>query len=377
MNRFAHPARQLTVLAIAMALAACSSLEEDKINYKSASKASTLEVPPDLTQLRKDSRYILDSNSAAASGFQGAPIKPADTGTASNSAGDARMERSGTQRWLVVNRPADKVWGVLQDFWKDNGFVLTTEQAELGIMETDWAENRAKLPQDFIRKSLGRVLDSLYSTGERDRFRTRIERNAQGGVEIYISHRGMIENYTDARKEQTLWQPRPADPELEIEFMRRLMLKFGGAAAPVGTSAATMTSNTSGAASAAAVSASNGAQVTKVNNLPVIELKDDFDRTWRRLGVALDRTSFTVEDRDRSKGVYFVRYVPAGTTGKEPGFFAKLFSKDSTAPALTKYSITLTHKAGLSSIAVLNAEGTADTSENAEKILKLIASELK
>jgi len=376
-NRFAHPARQLTVLAIATALAACSSLDEDKINYKSASKASTLEVPPDLTQLRKDSRYILDSNSATASGFQGVPTKAADNGTASNSAGDARMERSGNQRWLVVNRPADKVWGVLQDFWKDNGFVLTTEQAELGIMETDWAENRAKLPQDFIRKSLGRVLDALYSTGERDRFRTRIERNTQGGVEIYISHRGMIENYTDGRKEQTLWQPRPADPELEIEFMRRLMLRFGGATAPVGSSAATLTAGTSGAASGSAVSVSGSVMVTQINNLPVIELKDDFDRAWRRLGVALDRTSFTVEDRDRSKGVYFVRYVPAGATGKEPGFFAKLFSKDVTSPTLTKYSITLTHKDGVSRIAVLNAEGAADPSDNAEKILKLIAGELK
>jgi len=352
---------------MAMALAACSSLDEDKINYKSASKASTLEVPPDLTQLRKDSRYILDSNSAAASGFQGTPIKATDSATASNSAGDARMERSGTQRWLVVNRPADKVWGVLQDFWKDSGFVLTTEQAELGIMETDWAENRAKLPQDFIRKTLGRVLDSLYSTGERDRFRTRIERNAQGGVEIYISHRGMIENYSDARKEQTIWQARPADPELEIEFMRRLMLKFGGAASPLAS-----------ATPDASTPASIGTQVTKVNNLPVIEVKDDFDRTWRRLGVALDRTSFTVEDRDRTQGVYFVRYVSASSAGKESGFFAKLFSSsDNSSPALSKYRITLTHNAGLSSISVLNAEGGADTSDNPEKILRLIAGELK
>lgn len=366
-NRFATPARTLTALALAASLAACSSLEEDKINYKSASKASTLEVPPDLTQLRKDSRYILDSNSAAASGFQGASVKAADNGTASNSAGDARMERSGNQRYLVVNLPADKVWSVLQDFWKDNGFTLSTDQAELGIMETDWAENRAKLPQDFIRRTLGRVLDSIYSTGERDRFRTRIERNAQGGVEIYISHRGMIENYKGQYKDQTIWEPRPADPELEIEFMRRLMLKFGGATAPV----------TASAKATPAVTVA-GAQVTKVNNQPVIDVNDDLDRTWRRLGVALDRTSFTVEDRDRSKGVYFVRYVPAGSVGKEPGFFAKLFSStDSSAPALTRYRITLTTAGGVSRIAVQNAEGASDASENAEKILKLIAGELK
>ena len=366
-NRFATPARTLTALALAASLAACSSLEEDKINYKSASKASTLEVPPDLTQLRKDSRYILDSNSAAASGFQGTPVKASDNGTASNSAGDARMERSGNQRYLVVNRPADKVWSVLQDFWKDNGFTLSTDQADLGIMETDWAENRAKLPQDFVRRTLGRVLDSIYSTGERDRFRTRIERNAQGGVEIYISHRGMIENYKGQYKDQTLWEPRPADPELEIEFMRRLMLKFGGATAPV-----------TAAVKATPAVAVAGTQVTKVNNQPVIDVNDDLDRTWRRLGVALDRTSFTVEDRDRSKGVYFVRYVPAGSVGKEPGFFAKLFSStDSSAPALTRYRITLTTTGGVSRIAVQNAEGASDASENAEKILKLIAGELK
>jgi len=366
-NRIAHPARQVTILAMAAALAACSSLEEDKVNYKSAVRASTLEIPPDLTQLRKDSRYILESNSATASGFKNAAAKVADNGTAANKVGDARIERSGNQRWLVVNQPADKVWVTLQEFWKDNGFTLTTDQADLGIMETEWAENRAKLPQDFIRKTLGRVLDSLYSTGERDRFRTRMERNAQGGVEIYITHRGMIEVFANSTKDQTTWQPRPTDPELEIEFMRRLMLKFGGSAAAPDTTVVAATPVTTAAT-----------EVTVVNNRPMIEVKDDFDRTWRRLGVALDRTSFTVEDRDRTKGVYFVRYIPAGSADKEPGFFAKLFSKDAAAAAApTKYRVTLTTNAGVSSIAILNAEGAPDASENAVKILKLIASELK
>jgi len=353
---------------MAAALAACSALEEDKVNYKSASKAATLEVPPDLTQLRKDSRYILESNSATASGFQGAAAKAADNGIASVSVGDARMERSGNQRWVVVNQPADKVWNTLQDFWKENGFILSTEQADLGIMETDWAENRAKIPQDFIRKTIGRVLDGLYSTGERDRFRTRLERNAQGGAEVYITHRGMIETYSNERKDQTMWQPRPADPELEIEFMRRLMLKIGGVNTPP----------TAALSSKEALTASVTTPVLKVNNLPVIEIKDDFDRAWRRLGVALDRTSFTVEDRDRSKGIYFVRYVPAGSAGKEPGFFSKLFSKEnSMAPAPIKYRVTLNSTDGNSRISVLTADGAADASENAEKILKLIASELK
>ena len=175
----------VTGLAAVALLSGCSVLEEDKVNYKSAAQGPSLDVPPDLSQLRRDSRYALESTSATASGFANAQRTVKDAGTATNTMGDVRMERSGNQRWLVVsNRPADKVWESLREFWTSNGFVLTTDAADLGILETDWAENRAKIPQDFIRRTLGKVLDGLYSTGERDRYRTRVERNSTGGVDI-------------------------------------------------------------------------------------------------------------------------------------------------------------------------------------------------
>ena len=117
--------------------------------------------------------------------------------------GDVRIERAGNQRWLVVNRTPEKVWPSLRDFWTDNGFLLTTDEQNIGIIETDWAENRAKLPQDFIRATLGQsCLIRLYSTGERDKFRTRIERNGNGSTEIYVSHRGMIEKYASGSTRQ-------------------------------------------------------------------------------------------------------------------------------------------------------------------------------
>jgi outer membrane protein assembly factor BamC len=353
------------VAALAILVSACSILEEDKIDYKSAAKAPTLEIPPDLSQLRKDSRYAIESNSATASGFQSAGARVADAGTAANSLGDVRMERQGNQRWLVVARPADKVWEPLKEFWTSNGFTLITDSPDVGIMETDWAENRAKIPQDFIRKALGKVLDSLYSSGERDKFRTRVERNAQGGVEIYITHRGMVENYTNAQKDQTVWQPRASDAELEIEFLRRLMVKLGA---------------TPEAAQTAAVAAAPTpvASVTTLDGQPTILINDSLDRAWRRTGVALDRTGFTVEDRDRTKGVYFVRYVSAGTTAdKEPGFFARLFSSKKEEVALSRYRIALTEKGSASLVRVLDANGQPETSGNAERILKLLANELR
>jgi outer membrane protein assembly factor BamC len=360
--------RTATVLALATLLSGCTMLQEDKIDYKSAAKAPSLEVPPDLTQLRKESRFALESTSNTASGFQNAGSRVVDAGTAANAMGPVRIERQGNQRWLVASLPADKVWEPLREFWTGNGFVLTTDAPDIGVMETEWAENRAKLPQDFVRRTLGKVLDSLYSTGERDKFRTRVERNAQGGVEIYITHRGMIENYTDNQKGSTIWQPRPSDPELEIEFLRRLMVKLG-------------TSPESAKTATAVVSAADtSSQVSNLQGQPVIVLPDNLDRAWRRTGVALDRSGFTVEDRDRSAGVYFVRYVAAGTTNEATGFLGRLFSSKKDVPStLTKYQISITSSGdNQSTLRVLTASGQPEASaQDAERILKLIAAELR
>jgi len=369
--------RQLTTLASAAALtcllAGCSTLEESKIDYKSASQAPTLEIPPDLTQLKRDSRYqVAGSASALASAAAPAARTANDAGTATNQAGDVRIVRNGTQRYLVIQRSADSVWEPLREFWKDNGFVLTTDQPELGIMETDWAENRAKLPQDFLRKAVGKMFDSLYSTGERDRFRTRIERTDKG-LEITVTHRGMKEIYTSTLKDQTVWTPREADVELEVEFLRRMMLRLGGQNTSAGSAAVATAAPTARTAAGLA----SDVKVTKVNQLPAIEIQDGFDRAWRRVGVAIDRTGFTVEDRDRAQGVFFVRYAPPGTTDKEPGFFAKLFSSEKTTPALAKYRIAVTSKGDVSTVQVQGADGIPEASANADKIIKLLADEIK
>lgn len=359
----------VTCLAALAILSGCSILEEDKINYKSAGKAPSLDIPPDLTQLRKDSRYALESASATASGFASAQKTVQDAGTASNAMGDVRMERLGNQRWLVVsNRPADKVWESLREFWTSNGFVLLTDSPDVGIMETDWAENRAKIPQDFLRRTLGKVVDGLYSSGERDRYRTRVERNSAGGVDIYVTHRGMVEEFDSPQKTKTIWMPRASDPELEIEFLRRLMVKLG---APKEQADLTVASKATPQNTAAQ------AQLAAIDGQPTLTVQDPLDRAWRRVGLALDRSGFTVEDRDRSKGIYFVRYVPSAKDTSEPGFFSRMFGSKPQVQGLTRYQIQLQAQANQTQVRVLGQSGQAETSENAEKILKLLAGEIR
>ena len=271
-----------------MALSACSVIETEKVNYRSTTKAPSLDVPPDLTQLSKDSRYAIVGGAVSASSLNSAtPAAITDTVVAANAIGDIRVERTGNQRWLVVGRTPEKLWGPLKDFWQDNGFVLSLDESALGIMETDWNENRAKIPQDFIRAAIGKVFDGLYYTPERDKFRTRLERDANGNTEIFISHRGVVEVYNNAGKDSTVWQKRPADLELEAEFLQRMMVRLGKDKEQAKTAV-----TSSGSKASTVVATIDGAQ-------SVVRMEETFDRAWRRIGLALDRSGFTVEDRDQ------------------------------------------------------------------------------
>jgi len=358
---------RLALLALVASLAACSVFESDKIDYKSAGRAPTLEVPPDLTQLTRDNRYQVPGGAVSANAMQATAANAPNAPTALNTIGDVRMERNGTQRWLVVNRAPDQIWDSIRDFWQENGFLLTTDQRNIGIMETDWAENRAKLPQDIIRGTLGKLVDSVYSTGELDRFRTRLEQNGSG-TEIFVSHRGMVEVYSNSSKDQTIWQPRPADPELETEFLRRLMVKLG---VPQEQAKALTASGAPAAATQRAVVSTDG------NGMPTVRINENFDRAWRRVGLTLDRTGFTVEDRDRAAGTYFVRYVPPDR--KEPGTWAKLITFGQAGKDFKplKLRVQVKSQGDVSNVTVLNEAGAPDNSDNAKKIVQVIADDMK
>ncbi|MGH8696121.1 MAG: outer membrane protein assembly factor BamC [Burkholderiales bacterium] len=372
--------RGLVVVAAAAAVVAGCSFELDrKVDYKSAGKLPPLEVPPDLTRPGRDDRYAVPevnpSGSATYSQYS-AERQGARSPTASEvlpSSDSVRLAREGNTRYLVVRETPEKIWPLLRDFWQENGFLLKVERPEAGVMETDWAENRAKIPQDPIRNVLGKYLDQIYSSGERDKFRTRVERLPDDrGSEIYISHRGMVEQIVNSRQgtgfDGTVWQPAPPNAELEAEFLKRLMVKLGADEAKAKAQVAARTARDE---RAKLVAASDGATTLNV--------AEPFDRAWRRVGLALDRVGFTVEDRDRSKGVYFVRYVdPATDNKKDDGWLAKLAFWRSDAPAKAiQYQVIVKGAEDDTQVHVLGKDGQPDTTGASKKILSLLYDQLK
>lgn len=362
-------------LPLSLMLGGCSTLTDltsgDRIDYRSnAAKTNPLEVPPDLTPLVRDGRYAPQSGIVSANALQaGAANKAATPGqsVAISQAGDVRVERQGNQRWLVSSRTPEQLWPVVKQFWLDRGFTIATETPEAGVLETDWAENRAKLPNDLIRSTIGKVFDNLFSTGERDKFRMRLERT-KAGTEIYLSHKGLEEVLVGERTKDgsTAWAQRAPDANLEAEMLTRLMMALGVREE---------------AARTAVKEASPSTAVAKARvlagDVAALQLDDTIERGWRRVGLALDRTGFTVEDRDRPQGLYYVRFVDAKEAAKDDGFFARLFSTKPAVNPLSRYRILVQADGANTRVSIQNNQGQPDNSANAQKIVALLVDELK
>ncbi len=352
-----------------------SFLESKKIDYKSAGQIQPLEIPPDLTSPSSDDRFAVpdgkSSSSTTLSTYESGKIAAGSSdksGKVLPVNNKIKLERDGSQRWLKVDMPAEELWLQVKDFWQETGFILKIDASEAGVMETDWAENRAKIPQDIVRSTLGKVFDGLYSTGERDKFRTRLERGKEAGTtEIYITHRGMQEVYTSELKKDTRWQPRKADPELEAEMLLRLANRLGSEAARTQVDAQPKPEDR-------AKLVKSGEGKSQLNVL------EDFERAWRRVGLALDRVGFTVDDRDRSKGIYFVSYVdPQDDNKVKPkGFFARIFGSGDPKPGKQdQYRILVSDAGETTAVRVQDKTGNPEKTAVGGKILDLLYDQLK
>ena len=366
----------LVVFFIALgSLTACKSISSnDTVDYKGsgAIRGPNLAYPPDLITSQADRRYIVQDGTATMSDYNSAMKKSSQLRTnVMTGIPGMRIARDGDRRWLVVEKPAVELYPQVKDFWQENGFLLVIDSPSTGIMETDWAENRAKIAQDWIRSTIGGAIDSIYDTGERDKYKTRLEVSKPGETEIYITQRGAIEKCTsDATGNciSTIWTARPNDPELEAAFLARLMERLG------------MTQEQAKAMVAVPLGPKTPKAkfVQEGTNQGYIELSAGFDRSWRDVGLALDRSNFTVEDRNRSNGVYFVRYINPKDLGDTKGFFSNLFSsKDESGMKAKKYQV-LVKSTGENSanVYVQGADGKPENTPAGYQLLTLLTEQL-
>lgn len=324
--------------------------ESKKVDY-GATVVPPLEVPPDL---------VRPANNESLAPVQAAKAK--EPGLLPNVQG-VRQENAGAQRWLVVDQPPEKIWPVLQSFLTQMNLSILSERPELGIIETDWAENRAHVSADAVNRAIAKALPGLFSSGFKDRYRVRLEPGAQAGTsEIYLTHLGVaLEEVPHPIDEvsKTVWRPRPSDPDLEAEMLRLLMLRLGVPAPQAETILATP--------------GPVHARLVKEGETNRLLLDDEPQRAWRRVGLALDRLNVVVENRDRPQAAYVVRYNEA--VKEEAGFFGRMFDKVDTRASGGEFLVSVVPAGGGSEVRVAPREGAQPAV--AQQILTWLHEQLK
>ncbi len=366
---------KLSVCLLAcVALAACETISEKRrVDYKNAHTLPPLEVPPDLSAIPDTNSAVGTPPSRATYSEFVTEKKPgpasAQPVTVLPQASDMRIERDGQTRWLVVQAAPESLWPRVREFVSSAGLIIDRENPAAGVIETDWAENRAKVGTD-TQKFLAKWLGTLYSTGTRDKFRIRLEHGAQPGTtEVYISHRGMEEifvpNSAGSPDGKVRWQPRAPEPDAEVEMLRSLMVYLGTPEEQAKTIVAQ-----------APAPPSERARLTRRGDDVFLSLEDSLDRAWRRVGLSLDRSGFTVEDRDRSQGVYYVRYIDPDKASDKPGFFARMFGAEDKKINV-QYQIHLHTTGSGTDVAVKGKDGAPESAKTGERILSLLYEQLK
>jgi outer membrane protein assembly factor BamC len=354
-------------------------LPDQTIAYKKQREAAeNLEVPPDLSSAQfNDALDVPAAGSATFSEYAGERSKRREVATSGNvlpAVKDVQMRHEGDSRWLEVDAPAETVWPRVVAFWREQGILLVEQNPSVGVMKTDWLENRAEIRQGFLTRMMMKVAEGLHATSTRDQYRLRLERGSKPGTtDIYLTHTAMHERIlsnTVGEGSNAVWEPAPSDPQKEAEMLRRLMVYLG------------VTEQR--AATTAAAGGAEAARPTTVRLVPdgagsALVISEEFRRAWRQTGVALDRIGFAVEDRDMSAGVYYVRYDP-GSEGaqKKAGFFSKLaFWRGKDIDPVKKYQVKLVGSGEETRVTVLNTAGQRDDTPAGRKILALLQEQIR
>lgn len=356
----------LASVALLLAVAGCSTGASKDL--PPAQRVPSLVVPPDLTAPMSEAELSVPNAAAGGaatySGYAGS-APAGNTAPLLTAPGDLRIERAGSQRWLVATSKAETLWPALKLFLQKNQLALARENPATGILETEWVQGAPD------RKTLG-----SGAPGTRDQFRLRLERGTTPGTtEIYLTHRGVVQIGCD---KNNLWQLRAPEAEMEAEMLRRLLLFLGAqeAQAKVLLGADAGKAGTNGEPRAKLVTDDS-------HDHSVVRTADNMDTAWRRVGLAIERVGFVVEDRDRTKGLYFVR---ASNAVKEAlpakkGFFS-WFGGGKEAPAAERYQISLAaqpvgDKESVTDVQVLDAAGAVDTTAVGKRIVELLFEQLK
>jgi len=340
--------KYLSLFLIFQLVVGCTSLEEipiiDKVtqpDYVSSKKSKKLEVPPDLDDLNTADSYLVNGDPTSLRQYLNKDQKNLEKLVNQNK--KIKVIKSGNMRWLIVPANQKEVWPFVEKFWEEMGF-RTSSSKKTGIIETEWvSESDVRKEQDALGK-FDAWLDALANTSSKRKFRTRIEDGAEEGTtEIYLSQRSLLKgldehykrkakHYDNTVNPDTVYQIQEYksedkagseeiksnynddDLEIQYELLRRLMVRLG-------------TSDLSAKNSLENAEEIKKASMIQEDGYKTILLSDNYGRAWRRLSLAIDMVGFLVEDKNRSSGIFYIKYSNLEIDDQKPKVKKGLLTK--------------------------------------------------
>jgi outer membrane protein assembly factor BamC len=296
-----------------------------KINYYSDKSVTSLEVPPDLTKPTYEnsfrlSEYVSDIDSNTVNLTNKDKLEEQKQKILSMSS-DIKVKKSGTRRWLVVDKNPDLIWDLSRQFLKEKGFVIKKSNKKIGVMETDYLENkRPDIPaksMGWIRSMLQSTIDNVnYTLPSVDSYKIRVEPlDSVNMSEVHLSISSMAEVITGTgNDETTLWQSKERNIALENEMLYELMLYLGGDSATARERIINAKEDDK-----ISVNLTDG-----INGFAKLQFELNLIDTWDNMSWALSDLNVNLEDKDLKEKTFYIQV--ARTSDK--GIMSKIFGED-------------------------------------------------
>ena len=356
-------------IMILLFMAGCAN--EAKQVYEEATYGRPLEVPPDLTApsvnestkipelIEKTATVPTESSDCNGSDKTPLSVLPDQE--------NIQLVRDGSQRWLILQGEPSQLWPWIREFFIKNGFKFSIEDPLIGVIETEWKQQQLNLPMtEGEPAGQGQGNSKVYAVPTREKYRVRLERGDKPGTtEVYLTHRGVE---LISQDDMVVWRLRSADPELESETLKRLMVFLGEEQQKAG---GLLANNDQRLRHATLIQDTEGHEIVKVDS--------EFSSVWHRTGLALDRLNFLIEKSNRLDGIYLVRTkdpLKEKDIQASESWFSHLFSKTS-AEVVKHYQVMLLDEGSATHIKIRNIDGVDLDNPTAEPILKQLLGQLQ
>jgi len=347
--------------------------KEVKINYFSDKSLTPLEVPPDLTSPSYENAFRIQ-----------AFVEDIDLNVVNLSNTEkiseinqkilevpARIEikSAGTRKWLIVEKEPELVWDLAKQFLREQGFSLKKIDKKLGLIETNYLENKPDIPASsmgFIRSMLASQIDNVsYTLPSVDSYSLRIEPIKKGkSTEVYLSISSMAEVITNSGgQESTLWQFKERNISLETEMLYRLMIYLGSDSAEAREKILAAQKNSK-------ISIN---QTTDINGFSKLLINFGIEEAWDNVSWAINNINLEVESKDVKEKSFYIN----AARSSDKGFFTKVFGDDAVRKIFRIYLRPKSKSETEVLFLDVSEENETETKQFSSEIMRLISDQLR